>query len=108
MLTRKIYRRIEEFYQNRPGKALMIIGARQVGKSYIVEEFCKTHYESFVSYWMCFLGHGYGLHDASWRSNFGGDIYKYSGSHGCVNLPTNKAPELYNLISVGTVVIIHN
>ena len=68
----------------------------------------KTHYESFVSYWMCFLGHGYGLHDASWRSNFGGDIYKYSGSHGCVNLPTNKAPELYNLISVGTVVIIHN
>ncbi|MBQ3466630.1 MAG: L,D-transpeptidase, partial [Firmicutes bacterium] len=44
----------------------------------------------------------------SWRSNFGGDIYKYSGSHGCVNLPTNKAPELYNLISVGTVVIIHN
>ena len=48
MLTRKIYRRIEEFYQNRPGKALMIIGARQVGKSYIVEEFCKTHYESFI------------------------------------------------------------
>ena len=26
----------------------MIVGARQVGKSYIVEEFCKVHYESFI------------------------------------------------------------
>ena len=67
----------------------------------------KTYYESFVSYWMPFLGASYGLHDASWRSNFGGEIYKYSGSHGCVNLPTSKAPELYNLISVGTIVVIH-
>ena len=67
----------------------------------------RGYYESFVSYWMPFLGASYGLHDASWRSNFGGDIYKYSGSHGCVNLPTNKAPELYDMISVGTIVIIH-
>ena len=48
MLQRKIYKRIEGFYKNRPGKALMIVGARQVGKSYIVEEFCKVHYESFI------------------------------------------------------------
>ena len=48
MLQRKIYQQIEEFYQNRPGKALMIVGARQVGKSYIVEEFCKAHYENFI------------------------------------------------------------
>lgn len=66
------------------------------------------YYESFVSYWMPFLGNNYGLHDASWRSNFGGDIYKYSGSHGCVNLPPAKAGQLYNMISVGTIVIIHN
>ena len=66
------------------------------------------YYESFVSYWMPFLGNNYGLHDANWRSNFGGDIYKYSGSHGCVNLPPAKAGELYNMISVGTIVIIHN
>ena len=68
----------------------------------------KTYYESPVSYWMCFLGHGYGLHDATWRSNFGGDIYKYGGNHGCVNLPPKKAAELYGLINVGTIVIIHN
>lgn len=48
MLQRKIYKQIEAFYQSRPSKALMIIGARQVGKSYIVEQFCKAHYESFI------------------------------------------------------------
>ena len=48
MLQRKIYKRIETFYENGPGKALMIVGARQVGKSYIVEEFCKVHYENFI------------------------------------------------------------
>ena len=67
----------------------------------------KTYYESFVSYWMPFIGGSYGLHDASWRSNFGGDIYIYSGSHGCVNLPPAKAGELYKMVSVGTVVIVH-
>ena len=48
MLQRKIYRRIADFYANRPAKALMIVGARQVGKSYIVEEFAKSHYENFI------------------------------------------------------------
>ena len=48
MLQRKIYKRIEDFYKNHPNKALMIVGARQVGKSYIVEEFCKVHYKSFI------------------------------------------------------------
>ncbi|MBR4749056.1 MAG: ATP-binding protein [Abditibacteriota bacterium] len=48
MLQRKIYRQIEDFYRKRPGRALMIVGARQVGKSFIVEEFCRARYESFV------------------------------------------------------------
>ena len=48
MLQRKIYKRIEAFYKDKPTKALMITGARQVGKSFIVEEFCKNHYESFI------------------------------------------------------------
>ena len=48
MLQRKIYKQIEDFYKKRPSKALMIVGARQVGKSYIVEEFCKAHYKSFI------------------------------------------------------------
>ena len=67
----------------------------------------KPEYESPVSYWMPFNG-GIGLHDANWRSNFGGSIYKTSGSHGCINLPPAKAAALYDLISVGTIVVCHN
>lgn len=62
-------------------------------------------YQSFVSYWMPFY-QGCGLHDASWRSSFGGSIYLSSGSHGCVNLPTSKAGELYSMADRGTPVIV--
>ncbi|MBQ7605544.1 MAG: AAA family ATPase, partial [Firmicutes bacterium] len=48
MLQRKIEKRIEEFYKEKPAKAMMIIGARQVGKSYIIEEFAKSHYKSTI------------------------------------------------------------
>lgn len=63
-------------------------------------------YEAFVKYWMPFVGH-YGIHDASWRGSFGGSIYQNNGSHGCVNMPTRTAATLYDLVSVGTTVIIH-
>ena len=58
-------------------------------------------YTTYVNFWMPFLG-GYGLHDATWRGSFGGDIYHYDGSHGCVNLPYDAAAEIYDNISVGT------
>ncbi|MBQ9606589.1 MAG: L,D-transpeptidase [Lachnospiraceae bacterium] len=64
-------------------------------------------YESYVKYWMPFTGN-YGIHDASWRSSFGGSIYKTNGSHGCVNMPRSMAEALYNTITVGTTVIIHS
>lgn len=64
-------------------------------------------YESFVNYWIAFKGSSYGLHDASWRSKFGGNIYKYNGSHGCVNMPYYKVQELYNMIEIGTPVYIN-
>ena len=63
-------------------------------------------YESFVNYWMPFYG-GYGLHDATWRSSFGGENYYYGGSHGCVNLPYSKAAELYSITHVGEMVNVH-
>ena len=53
-------------------------------------------YESDVTYFMPFA-YNVGLHDASWRSNFGGSIYKNSGSHGCINLPYDAADTIYNL-----------
>ena len=55
-------------------------------------------YESFVNFWMPFNG-GIGLHDAPWRGSFGGDIYIYSGSHGCINLPYKKAQAIYERIT---------
>ena len=64
-------------------------------------------YESFVNYWIAFKGASYGLHDASWRSRFGGTIYKYNGSHGCVNMPYAKVQQLYNLVEIGTPVYIY-
>lgn len=63
-------------------------------------------YESPVKYWMPFNG-GIGFHDASWQSSFGGDRYKSHGSHGCVNMPEEKAAKLYDLISAGTPVVCH-
>ncbi|MCD8196938.1 MAG: L,D-transpeptidase/peptidoglycan binding protein [Lachnospiraceae bacterium] len=61
-------------------------------------------YSTPVSYWMPFNGN-IGLHDATWRSTFGGDIYKTNGSHGCINLPYAKAQELYSYVEKGTPVI---
>ncbi len=68
----------------------------------------QPEYISHVSYWMPFIGNSWALHDASWRSRFGSDIYQYAGSHGCVNLPSDKAKELYGLCKVGDVVVVHN
>lgn len=66
-----------------------------------------SKYSSFVNYWMAFLGSSYGIHDASWRSSFGGDIWISNGSHGCINCPPSKIPKLYNMVEYGTPVIVH-
>ena len=66
-------------------------------------------YHSFVHYWMPYnTAVGIGFHDASWRSSFGGEIYRYDGSHGCINMPPPKAEELFNMISSGTTVYVHD
>jgi len=65
------------------------------------------NYSTPVSYWMPF-NKNIGLHDAGWRSSFGGELYKTSGSHGCVNLPPEKARQIYDVIQTGTPVICYN
>ena len=64
-------------------------------------------WKSWVDRWMKFTESGCGLHDAQWRSRFGGEIYKGDGSHGCVNLPHGVALRLYDMVDVGTVVVVH-
>jgi len=61
-------------------------------------------YESHVNYWMPFNGN-IGMHDATWRKEFGKDIYITNGSHGCVNLPPEKAEIIYDLVEKGMPVV---
>ncbi|WP_394926488.1 L,D-transpeptidase family protein [uncultured Robinsoniella sp.] len=61
-------------------------------------------YATPVTYWMPFNG-GIGLHDANWRGSFGGSIYQYNGSHGCINLPTEAARQIYEQIYKGFPII---
>ena len=43
--------------------------------------------------------------EPNWRGKFGGEIYTYSGSHGCVNLPPSKAGELYEYVEAGMPIV---
>ncbi len=58
-------------------------------------------YRAHVDYWMPFY-RGYGLHDAKWRSSFGGSNFGSVGSHGCVNMPPAITPRIYHWSEVGT------
>lgn len=62
-------------------------------------------YESFVNFWIP-VNKGIGIHDASWRNKYGGEIYKRGGSHGCINTPYDKVSELYDMVEIGTPVVI--
>lgn len=62
-----------------------------------------------VAIWYGVVGDSIGLHSAQWRadSEYGGDIYTWNGSHGCINIPEYKARELWDLIEIGDPVIVH-
>lgn len=66
----------------------------------------KKKYTTKVQYWMPFY-EGQGLHDAWWKTVFGGNEYMGNGSHGCVNLPPSVAETVYNNIQPGTAIIIY-
>lgn len=62
-----------------------------------------------VAVWFGVVGDSVGLHSAQWRADsaYGGNIYTYNGSHGCINIPEYKANELWDLIEIGDAVIVH-
>lgn len=66
------------------------------------------NYRSKVNYWLPINWSGVGLHDATWRSNFGGNIYLSSGSHGCVNIPPAVMKNLFDKTFNGMPVIVYN
>jgi hypothetical protein len=61
-------------------------------------------YAADVKYWMPFYGN-IGVHDASWRRSFGGEIYKRNGTHGCVNAPLYLAKTIFEHIEEGIPII---
>ena len=67
----------------------------------------KPDYEHHVNYWMPFAG-TIGLHDADWRTTYGGSEYLEHGSGGCVNLPQEAAGVLFNIIHIDEIVYVHN
>ena len=66
-----------------------------------------SKYESPVNCFIPFYG-GQGFHGSNgWRSKWGGDIYKTSGSHGCVNCPDAAAKKIADNVSAGYPVVIY-
>lgn len=71
------------------------------------KNFDGSDYETPVKYWMPIGWDGEGFHDANWRYSFGGNIYLYNGSHGCLNMPPSQAEKLFNLVEHNTPVVVY-
>ncbi len=63
-------------------------------------------YETVVNYWIPF-NNDIGIHDLANREYFGGDIYIWDGSHGCINTPLDKVAQIYDLVDTGTKVVVY-
>ena len=63
-------------------------------------------YVSYVNY-LLGVNKGVGIHDANWRSKFGDEIYKSDGSHGCINCPYDSVEVLWDVVDIGTPVILY-
>lgn len=89
-------------------EGVWMVNAKESPSKLIGYENGKKIYETSVKYWMPFEGNGIGFHDATWQPSFGGSMYANGyGSHGCVNLPVDKAHELFDMVDIGTVVVVH-
>lgn len=64
-------------------------------------------YSTPVNFWMPF-NNNVGMHDATWRTEFGSNIYMTNGSHGCINLPYEIAQEIYGYVEKNTPVICYH
>lgn len=64
-------------------------------------------WHNFVKYWVAIQG-SIGIHDASWRKEYGGQNYIYNGSHGCINTPLDAMEKIYDKVEIGTPVIVYS
>lgn len=63
-----------------------------------------ANYASFVNFWVPVRGN-IGIHDAPWRAEYGEEIYKTNGSHGCINTPYDEMKKIYEHVEIGTPVV---
>lgn len=63
-------------------------------------------YSAPVDYWLPFYANT-GIHDADWRTTFGGNEYINNGSHGCINTPPENAEKIFNNIEKGVPVVVY-
>lgn len=64
-------------------------------------------YREKVKYWMPFDSpNDVGIHDLK-RKSYGGDVYLTAGSHGCVNTPEDAAKKIFDIVEVGTAVVVY-
>ena len=47
-MERKIYQELLNWKNTNIKKPLMVIGARQIGKTYIINEFCKKEFKEYI------------------------------------------------------------
>lgn len=71
------------------------------GVYYIIEKLKEKwmnggEYLTLAHRWMRLTWSGVGIHDAWWRYSFGGNIYTYDGSHGCINTPSDAMNVFYD------------
>ena len=48
-MKREIMQDLLKWQETKEKKPLMILGARQVGKTYIINEFCQKYYENYIA-----------------------------------------------------------
>ena len=62
-------------------------------------------WDTTCNYWNNISLCGIGMHDSTWRGAFGGTIYQWNGSHGCINMPYEGAQYIYENVELGTPVV---
>ena len=75
------------------------VGAFQTTDFYTEHTMTGSYGEIFCHYFIRITEDGVGVHDADWRTVFGGDIYQYDGSHGCINTPYEATKAIFDFLS---------
>ena len=67
----------------------------------------KPEYIVWVKNWIRVTNYGIGIHETSYRSRFGGNIWRRNGSHGCINCPAKTMPKIYEIVDTNMPIAIY-